>query len=136
MGLSFREEQLSPAIAEFSQLGEYLDLPTRTYSSGMFLRLAFAISTCIAPDILIMDEMITAGDLQLINKAQRRLHEIVGKANILALASPELTIIKNMCNKVPWLDHGRVKQFGPTDAILKAYQNFAPAVEPAKQAER
>jgi ABC-type polysaccharide/polyol phosphate transport system ATPase subunit len=132
MGLSFREaKELSPAIAEFSELGEYLDLPTRTYSSGMFLRLAFAISTCIEPDILIMDEMITAGDLQFIQKAQRRLNEIVGKANILALASHSLSIIKNMCNKVVWLDHGVIKQFGPTDAVLKAYRSFAQAGEPA-----
>src|SRR3984893_17935766 len=65
MGLSFLEaKRLSPAIAEFSELGEYLNLPTRTYSSGMFLRLAFAISTAIEPDILIMDEMIAAGDSQ------------------------------------------------------------------------
>ena len=70
MGMSFREaKRLSPAIAEFSELGEYLDLPTRTYSTGMFLRLAFAISTSIEPDILIMDEMIAAGDAQFIEKA-------------------------------------------------------------------
>src|SRR5262245_16360116 len=63
LGLSFREaKRLSPTIAEFSELGKYLDLPTRTYSSGMFLRLAFAISTAIEPDIMIMDEMIAAGD--------------------------------------------------------------------------
>src|SRR6266436_1892641 len=124
LGLSFREaKQLSPAIAEFSELGEYLDLPTRTYSSGMFLRLAFAISTCIEPDILIMDEMIAAGDSQFIEKAQRRLHEVVGKANILALASHDATIIEKICNKVLWLDHGLVKQFGLPGTVLTAYES-------------
>jgi ABC-type polysaccharide/polyol phosphate transport system ATPase subunit len=124
LGLSFREaKQLSPAIAEFSELGEYLDLPTRTYSSGMFLRLAFAISTCIEPDILIMDEMITAGDAQFIEKAQRRLYEVVGKANILALASHDATIIEKICNKVLWLDHGLVKQFGLPGTVLTAYES-------------
>src|SRR5262249_34519515 len=85
---------------------------------------AFAISTCIEPEILIMDEMITAGDAQFIQKAKRRLHEIVGKANILALASHDMTIIEKICNKVLWLDHGLVKQFGPPDAILEAYKSL------------
>jgi ABC-type polysaccharide/polyol phosphate transport system ATPase subunit len=134
MGLSFREaKRLSPAIADFSGLGEYLNLPTRTYSSGMFLRLAFAISTSIEPDILIMDEMIAAGDVQFIEKAQRRLHELVDKTNILALASHDLAIIKKICNKVLWLDHGIVKQFGPTNAVLEEYvsANVQRETEPA-----
>jgi ABC-type polysaccharide/polyol phosphate transport system ATPase subunit len=125
MGLSFRKaKRLSPAIAEFSGLGEYLDLPTRTYSSGMFLRLAFAISTSIEPDILIMDEMIAAGDSQFIEKAQRRLHELVHKANILALASHDMTIIEKICNKVLWLDRGIVKQLGSPDTVIEAYKRF------------
>jgi ABC-type polysaccharide/polyol phosphate transport system ATPase subunit len=125
MGLSFREaKRLAPAIAEFSGLGEYLDLPTRTYSSGMFLRLAFAISTSIQPDILIMDEMIAAGDLQFIEKAQRRLHELVDRTNILALASHDLGIIEKICNRVLWLEHGVIKEFGPPDAILPHYRGL------------
>ncbi len=126
MGLNFREaKRLSPAIAEFSELGEYLNLPTRTYSTGMFLRLAFAISTAIEPDILIMDEMIATGDSQFIEKAQRRLREVVNKANILALASHNMAIIENTCNKVIWLEHGVVKQFGATDEVVRAYQAYA-----------
>jgi lipopolysaccharide transport system ATP-binding protein len=122
LGLSFQEaKRLSPTIAEFSELGEYLNLPVRTYSSGMFLRLAFAISTAIDPDILIMDEMIAAGDSQFIEKAQRRLTEVVDKANIIALASHDMAIIKNICNKAVWLEHGVVKQRGAPDAVVKAY---------------
>jgi ABC-type polysaccharide/polyol phosphate transport system ATPase subunit len=125
MGLTFREaKRISPAIAEFSDLGEYLELPTRTYSSGMFLRLAFAISTSIEPEILIMDEMVAAGDAQFIAKAQQRLHEIVNKANILALASHDMTILERICNKVLWLDHGTIKQFGPAEEVLEAYKRF------------
>ena len=94
MGISFSQaKRLAPAIAEFSELGGYLDLPTRTYSTGMYLRLAFAISTSIAPDILIMDEMISAGDAQFMHKAERRLREIVDKANILALASHDMALV-------------------------------------------
>jgi len=122
MGLSFREaKRLSSAIAEFSELGEYLDLPTRTYSTGMFLRLAFAISTSIEPDILIMDEMIAAGDAQFIEKAKRRLNELVDKANILALASHSMTMIQSVCNKVLWLEHGNIREFGPPEAVVAAY---------------
>ena len=122
MGLNFQEaKRLAPAIAEFSELGDYLDLPTRTYSSGMFLRLAFAISTSIEPDILIMDEMIASGDAQFIAKAKRRLHELVNKANILALASHDMTIIKTICNKVLWLEHGIIKQLGPPEVVTNAY---------------
>jgi ABC-type polysaccharide/polyol phosphate transport system ATPase subunit len=128
MGLSFQEaRRLSPAIAEFSELGEYLNLPTRTYSSGMFLRLAFAISTAIEPDILIMDEMIAAGDSQFIEKAQRRLREVVDKANILALASHDMRMIEKTCNKVLWLEHGMAKQFGTPAEVVQAYKDYVQA---------
>ncbi len=124
MGLSFQEaKRLSPAIAEFSELGPYLDLPTRTYSSGMYLRLAFAISTSIEPDILIIDEMIGAGDLPFMQKATRRLHDVIGKAKILALASHDLHLVQSICNKVVWLEHGTVKKTGSSVAVVKAYEN-------------
>ena len=126
MGLNFGEaKRLSPAIAEFSDLGSYLDLPMRSYSTGMNLRLAFAISTSIEPDILIMDEMISTGDLQFIEKAKQRLHEIIGKANILALASHDLQMVKSICNKVLWLEHGVIKKIGPPDAVVEAYEGSA-----------
>jgi ABC-type polysaccharide/polyol phosphate transport system ATPase subunit len=124
MGLSFEEaKRLSPAIAEFSELGSYLDLPIRTYSTGMHLRLAFAISTSIQPDILIMDEMISSADLQFIEKATQRLHEIIGKANILVLASHELKMIRSLCNKALWLEHGTIKRIGSPDAVVEAYES-------------
>ena len=123
MGLSFNEaERLSPAIAEFCELGEYLNLPTRTYSTGMFLRLAFAISTSIHPDILIMDEMIAAGDAQFIEKATRRLHELVDKSNILAIASHNMPMVQDICNKVIWLENGAIRQQGEPDVVIEAYQ--------------
>jgi ABC-type polysaccharide/polyol phosphate transport system ATPase subunit len=122
MGLSFQDAtRLSPAIAEFSELGSYLDLPTRTYSSGMYLRLAFAISTSIEPDILIMDEMISAGDLQFMQKARQRLDEVVSKASILALASHDLEMIRSICNIVVWLERGVVKEIGPPETVVSAY---------------
>ena len=125
MGMSFGEaKRLSPAIAEFSGLGEYLNLPTRTYSSGMFLRLAFAISTSVHPEILIMDEMISAGDSEFIEKAKCRLLEIVDKANILALASHDMKVVQTVCNKVVWLAHGTIEQCGPPQQVVQAYESF------------
>lgn len=122
LGLTFRQaEALAPSIAEFSELGEFLDLPVRTYSTGMFLRLAFAISTSVDPDIVIMDEMIGAGDQNFIDKAQRRIGTLLEKASILVLASHSDGIIREFCNKVLWLDKGTVRKVGPVDAVLAEY---------------
>jgi ABC-type polysaccharide/polyol phosphate transport system ATPase subunit len=143
LGLSFAEaRRLSPAIAEFCELGGYLELPIRTYSTGMFMRLAFAITTSIAPDIIIMDEMIASGDAQFIDKAKRRLHDLIGKSNILALASHDLSLIRNLCNKVVWLEHGLIKQLGAADAVTAAYKEaMTPTIDndlliPGAQARR
>jgi ABC-type polysaccharide/polyol phosphate transport system ATPase subunit len=125
MGLSFREaKRLSPIIAEFSELGDYLNLPARTYSTGMFLRLAFSITTSLAPEILIMDEMVSACDAQFREKAVRRLHEIVDNANILALASHDTNTIQRMCNKAVWLEHGIIKEFGSCERVVQAYESI------------
>jgi ABC-type polysaccharide/polyol phosphate transport system ATPase subunit len=133
MGLTFEQaKKLSPAIAEFSELGNFLELPTRTYSSGMFMRLAFAISTSIEPDILIMDEMIATGDAQFIEKAKRRLHELIDKANILAIASHDMKLIRSLCNKVVWLEHGVIKQLGPSNVVTAAYEQAAAGAEAAR----
>ena len=88
----------------------------------MYMRLAFAISTSIEPDILIMDEMIAAGDLAFMQKAKQRLHEVVGKANILALASHDTEMVRSICNKVVWLQHGTLRQIGPPHTVIEAYQ--------------
>ena len=88
MGLYFAEaRRLSPSIQEFSELGEFLRLPVRTYSSGMFLRLAFAISTSIEPDIIIMDEMISGGDARFMERAKARLTSLLERTKILVLAT-------------------------------------------------
>ena len=88
MGLSFAEaRRLSPSIQEFSELGEFLRLPVRTYSTGMFLRLAFAISTSIEPDIIIMDEMIGGGDARFMERAKARLTSLLERTKILVLAT-------------------------------------------------
>ena len=122
MGLTFAQgQELSPSIAEFSELGDYLDMPVRTYSTGMFVRLAFAISTSVQPDIIVMDELIGAGDAQFYQKAQKRLEELIGNTKILVLASHDDNIITDLCNKGLWLEHGKVKSVGAAKDVVKQY---------------
>lgn len=122
LGLTFSEaRKLSPAIGEFSELGHYLDIPVRAYSSGMFLRLAFAISTSVFPEIIIMDEMIGAGDASFMEKAQRRIQELVQRAQILVLASHNVEILTRFCNKALWLEGGRARLYGDAREVLSAY---------------
>ncbi|BCZ78696.1 sugar ABC transporter ATP-binding protein [Paraburkholderia terrae] len=95
-------------IAEFSDLGEYLNLPVRTYSSGMMLRLAFAISTSIEADILIMDEWLSVGDADFSLKAAQRLETLVGNASIVVVATHDPGLIERVCTRKIGLEHGKV----------------------------
>jgi lipopolysaccharide transport system ATP-binding protein len=109
MGLSKPEiALLTEDVAEFSELGDYLRMPMRTYSSGMALRLAFAISTTVPTDILLMDEWLSVGDENFSAKAQKRLQEYVDRAKILVLATHNMGLLDSVCNKVIRLDHGRI----------------------------
>jgi ABC-2 type transport system ATP-binding protein len=116
---------LTPDIVEFSELGDYLSVPIRTYSAGMRVRLAFAISTCIEPEILLMDEVMGVGDAHFIDKATKRLNSVVDKASILILASHSNTLIREMCNKAVWMEHGKILLRGAVDEVLAAYAGSA-----------
>jgi ABC-2 type transport system ATP-binding protein len=109
-------------IAEFTELGEYLDMPTRTYSAGMMVRLAFAISTAITPEILLLDEMIGAGDAAFITRADRRLKDFIAKAGILILASHSMTMLHQWCNKGMLLERGKLIAYGPLDDVVARYE--------------
>ena len=109
MGLKPKEiESLVDEVCEFSELGDYIAMPLRTYSSGMAMRLAFAISTSVRADIILMDEWMAVGDEAFAKKSERRLNELVDKAGILVLASQSLDTIRANCNKVMRLDHGNI----------------------------
>lgn len=108
-------------IASFADLGDFLDLPLRTYSSGMQLRLAFAISTTIRPEILIMDEWLSAGDENFAQKADARLREVVDSTRILILASHSQELLRRNCTRVIWMEHGAVKMDGPFEEIAPLY---------------
>lgn len=108
-------------IIDFTGLGEYIRMPLRTYSSGMQLRLAFAIITQVAPDILVLDEVITVGDATFIQKAESKISALIQDSRIVVMASHDQGIIRKICNKIIWLDSGRVKFFGDVDGGLNAY---------------
>ncbi|MBM3486315.1 MAG: ABC transporter ATP-binding protein [Alphaproteobacteria bacterium] len=112
-------------IAAFTELGDHLSLPVRTYSSGMTLRLAFAVSTCFDPEILVMDEWIGVGDAHFIEKAERRLESFIGRSSVLVVASHSEPLLRRLCNKAVLLDAGRVAAFGPVAEIFAAYNAAA-----------
>ncbi len=101
-------------IIAFSELGEFIDMPLKTYSAGMSTRLAFAIATSFEPEILLMDEWIGAGDKTFQDKAKARMDDIVGQAGIIVIASHNEGLIERICNKVLTLEKGRIKQLETT----------------------
>ena len=111
-----------PEIEAFTELGDHLGLPLRTYSSGMSLRLAFAISTCVQPEILLLDEVVGAGDAHFMAKAEQRMVEMTERAKILVIASHAVATIMKRCNKALLLHEGQVLAFGPAEEVLDRYK--------------
>lgn len=108
-------------IIEFTELGDFIDMPLRTYSTGMHLRLAFAVSTIVRPDILIMDEWLSVGDEGFKRKAEARMSELVQATNILVIATHSRDLIQHSCNRVIWLEHGKVRMDGDPALVTEAY---------------
>ncbi len=122
MGISPAQirEQMDEII-DFSGLGEFIEMPFRTYSSGMQLRLAFSVSSCISPQILVMDEWLSTGDKDFKARAEQRMNAIVSKTEILVLASHSCELLSRTCNRVIWLDHGKIIMDGPAEDVLAKY---------------
>ncbi len=108
-------------IADFSELGDFLNLPVRYYSAGMLVRLAFSIATAIKPEILLVDEVLSVGDMAFQEKARKRMQEMMAKAQLIVLVSHDLESLAKLCERTVWMDHGRVRQIGPTSEIIAAY---------------
>jgi ABC-2 type transport system ATP-binding protein len=109
-------------IAEFTELGSYLEVPVRTYSNGMMLRLAFAIATVRDPEILLIDEVIGVGDQKFFAKAFARLQGVVQRSQILVVASHADDILRVLCNKALWLHHGNLIEYGDFATVMAAYR--------------
>jgi ABC-type polysaccharide/polyol phosphate transport system ATPase subunit len=111
------------AIAEFSELGEFLDMPVRYYSAGMMIRLAFSIATASDPEILVVDEVLSVGDLSFQAKAARRIRELMAQARLMVIVSHDLKNLQKLCTRMVWMDHGRIRQIGPPKETIAAYEN-------------
>lgn len=123
LGLTRKQIQSKIAdIAAFTELGDYLAMPVRTYSAGMMVRLAFSISTSINPDILLIDEVFGAGDTNFMNKARQRMVELLNQSSIVVMATHSDDLIKEFCNKALLLDSGRIQYFGDTEEALTLYR--------------
>jgi lipopolysaccharide transport system ATP-binding protein len=108
-------------IVEFSDLGDFVDMPVRTYSTGMHLRLAFAVSTILRPEILLMDEWLSVGDEGFRHKAEERMKELVAATNILVIATHSRDLLLHTCNKAVWLEHGKIRMAGDAESLAQAY---------------
>ena len=115
------------AIADFADLGRYIHQPVKVYSSGMFLRLAFAIATAIDPDILVIDEIVGVGDQAFAARAQARMIELIGRGSIVILATHALTLASELCNTGLWLERGRIVRHGDIRSVIAAYAAAVPA---------
>ncbi|WP_080962560.1 ABC transporter ATP-binding protein [Chromobacterium subtsugae] len=110
-------------VIDFTELADFIDLPVRTYSSGMAIRLAFAISTAVKPDILLLDEVIGAGDARFMDKARKRIQELIDSVGIMIFSSHSESDVRQFCNKGVVMDAGRVVYAGSVDDALKYYNN-------------
>jgi len=115
-------------ICEFSELGDFLNQPARTYSTGMFMRLAFATSTAINPEILIADEVVGAGDAQFAEKAKQRIEKLLSGGRTTVISSHSMGLIRQFCTRVVWLHKGKVLLDGPVEDVLKDYEQRAPTM--------
>lgn len=119
------------AIAAFSELGDFLRFPVRSYSAGMLMRLAFAIATAIDPEVLLVDEVLGVGDLAFQKKARARVEEMMQSARLMVMVSHDLNAIETMCNRAIWLQHGTVLAAGEPAEVIQAYlKNVGEATDP------
>jgi len=113
------------SIADFAELGDKIHMPVRYYSAGMTVRLAFAIATAIDPEILLIDEVLSAGDLAFQHKARQRMTDLMARAHLIVTVSHDLVSMAEMCDRIIWMDHGQIRQQGPSREVIAAYQASA-----------
>ena len=123
--LGYSEEFLNDKydeIADFSELGQFIDVPLRNYSSGMVMRLAFSVATVVNPDILIVDEILAVGDAAFQEKSKARMMELMSGGTTVLFVSHSIKQIREMCGRVLWLEHGEMKMLAETAEVCNAYE--------------
>ena len=118
------------AIADFTELGDFLDVPVRYYSAGMMVRLAFAIATAVDPEILLVDEMLSAGDLAFQDKAVGRIKSMINKSKAVVIVSHDLDSIKKLCTRAIWFQHGCILHDGPPEEVVEKYKESVKQSKP------
>ena len=108
-------------IVDFSELQDFLDVPVRNFSSGMVARLAFSVATIVDPEILIVDEILSVGDLNFQNKSENKMRSLISGGTTVLYVSHSIKSIESLCDRVVWLEHGKVIMVGKTDDVCKAY---------------
>lgn len=109
-------------ILEFSELGQFIDIPLRNYSSGMVARLAFSVATVVQPDVLIVDEVLSVGEAKFQEKSKNRMLELMGGGTTVLSVSHSLEQIRVMCGRVLWIEHGKMKMLGGAQSVCGAYE--------------
>lgn len=109
-------------IIEFAELKDFVNVPVKNFSSGMYARLGFAIATEVRPDILIVDEVLSVGDFKFQQKCEKRIREMISKGTTVVIVSHTIDLIRNLCNRVLWLDHGKVKEYGSAETVCEKYE--------------
>lgn len=127
LGLSKSEiSSLIPLVEEFSELGDFMNMPIKSYSSGMKIRLAFGIITHVFSEILLIDEVVSVGDAQFIHKAKAQMLNLINHSEFMVLSTHDMSMIEETCNKTLWLEKGKVKAFGPTEHVLSLTRSLQP----------
>lgn len=122
--LGYTKQQLysiEPEVIAFAELEEFIDTPVKYYSTGMYMRLAFSLATAMHPDILILDEIFAGGDAAFMQKAKARMHDLIDKADIMIMVSHDHQLVKSLCNRVIWVDHGKLVADGEPEEIVGRY---------------
>ena len=122
--LGYSKQQLKkiePEVIAFAELEEFIDTPVKYYSTGMYMRLAFSLATAMHPDILVLDEIFAGGDAAFMTKAKARMHGLIDKANIMVMVSHDHLLVKSLCNRVLWLDHGKLIANGSPNEVVERY---------------
>jgi ABC-type polysaccharide/polyol phosphate transport system ATPase subunit len=123
--LGFRKADIAERfdrIVDFAGLREFIDMPLRTYSTGMTVRLGFAVATDIQPEILILDEVLSVGDAEFQKKSEQRIRELRDRSEAVLMVSHDLGLIGDLCSRVAWLDHGQLKALGPAKDVVALYK--------------
>lgn len=122
--LGYSKQKIStiePEVIAFAELEEFIDTPVKYFSTGMYMRLAFSLATAMHPDILILDEVFAGGDAAFMEKAKARMHALIDKADIMIMVSHDHQLVKSLCNRVLWMDHGKLVADGTPDDIVSRY---------------